>query len=74
MSCSDVAWSPVDESLIATGATNGTVIAWDLSATHRDRKLALFNEHQRAVTKLSFHSTEASKLLSGSQVISNLMH
>ena len=70
MSSSDVSWSP-NENLIATAATNGVVVAWDLTATSRSKQLVLFNEHRRTVTKVSFHATEPSKLLSGSQVCHN---
>nr|CAB3267689.1 WD repeat-containing protein 24-like [Phallusia mammillata] len=67
MSCSDVAWSSVDETLVATAATNGAVVAWDLSAPGREKKLAILAEHRRTVTKVSFHNFEANLLISGSQ-------
>ena len=68
MSSADVAWSSIDENLIATGATNGAVVAWDLTTAGRNKQLAIFNEHSRSVSKVSFHPTEGSMLLSGSQV------
>ena len=68
LSSSDVAWCPNDENLIATAATNGAVVAWDLTAP-RSKQLVVFSEHQRTVTKVSFHPVEAARLISGSQVI-----
>ena len=68
MSSSDVAWSPNDEHLIATAATNGAVVAWDLNAQSRSKQLVVFSEHQRTVTRVSFHPVEAPRLISGSQV------
>ena len=68
MSSSDVAWSPNDENLIATAATNGAVVAWDLTVHTRSKQLVVFSEHQRTVTRVSFHPVESQKLISGSQV------
>ena len=69
MSSADVAWSPCEDNLIATGATNGSIVAWDLTASGRNKQLAVFNEHKRSVTKISFHPSEPTQLISGSQVI-----
>ena len=68
MSSADVAWSSIDENLIATGATSGAVVAWDLTTAGRNKQLVVFNEHYRSVSAVSFHPTEGSLLLSGSQV------
>ncbi|XP_039248704.2 GATOR2 complex protein WDR24-like [Styela clava] len=67
LSCADVAWNHLNESLIATAATNGAIIAWDLSASGRNKQLEIFTDHKRTVTKVCFHSSEPGRLLSGSQ-------
>ncbi len=51
-SCSDVAWSKLDEYLLATAATNGSVVLWNLAKTSRSKQEYLFAEHKRTVNKV----------------------
>ncbi|XP_071480609.1 GATOR2 complex protein WDR24-like [Diadema antillarum] len=66
-SCNDVVWHPSREEMIATGATNGSVITWDLSKAQGNKMEQVFNDHKRTVHKVSFHPTEWYMLFSGSQ-------
>ena len=66
-SCNDVVWSPIDDSLIATAATNGAVVVWNLGRADRSKQEQIFVDHKRTVNKVNFHPTEPSLLLSGSQ-------
>ncbi|XP_014345019.1 GATOR2 complex protein WDR24 [Latimeria chalumnae] len=66
-SCADVVWHQMDENLLATAATNGAVVTWNLSKPSRNKQEQLFTEHKRTVNKVSFHPTEVYMLLSGSQ-------
>ncbi|KAG8199533.1 hypothetical protein JTE90_009375 [Oedothorax gibbosus] len=64
-SCADVVWNPTDDAILATAATNGSVVTWNLNSTHKqDLK---FQDHKRTVNKVCFHPTETQFLLSGSQ-------
>ncbi|XP_078610021.1 GATOR2 complex protein WDR24-like [Branchiostoma floridae x Branchiostoma japonicum] len=66
-SCADVAWHQLDDNLLATAATNGAVITWNLSKSSRSKQDQVFTEHKRTVNKVCFHPTELHVLLSGSQ-------
>lgn len=66
-SCADVMWHQADDSLLATAATNGAVVTWNLSRPCRNKQEHLFAEHKRTVNKVCFHPSEAHMLLSGSQ-------
>ncbi|KAI1304163.1 GATOR complex protein WDR24 [Halotydeus destructor] len=66
-SCNDVAWNHVDEALLATGATNGAVVIWNLRKTTRSKMESVFQNHKRTVNKISFHPNEPHLLLTGSQ-------
>lgn len=67
-SFNDVVWSKLDESLIATAATNGRVVLWNLSRTSREKRQEhVFEEHRRTVNKVNFHPADPSLLISGSQ-------
>jgi len=66
-SCNDVVWSPIDDQLIATAATNGAVVVWNLNKSGRSKQEHLFIDHKRTVNKVNFHPTEAGLLISGSQ-------
>ena len=66
-SCNDVVWSPVDDQVIATAATNGAVVVWNLNKAGRGKQKQVFNDHRRTVNKVNFHPTEAGLLISGSQ-------
>lgn len=67
LSCADVVWHQMDENLLATAATNGVVVTWNLGRPSRNKQDQLFTEHKRTVNKVCFHPTEAHVLLSGSQ-------
>nr|XP_006637123.1 PREDICTED: WD repeat-containing protein 24 [Lepisosteus oculatus]XP_015215489.1 PREDICTED: WD repeat-containing protein 24 [Lepisosteus oculatus]XP_015215490.1 PREDICTED: WD repeat-containing protein 24 [Lepisosteus oculatus] len=66
-SCADVMWHQMDENLLATAATNGAVVTWNLGRPSRNKQDQLFTEHKRTVNKVCFHPTEVYMLLSGSQ-------
>ena len=68
-SCNDVVWSPNDDCLIATAATNGAVVVWNLGKSGKSKQEQVFSEHKRTVNKVNFHPKEPALLLSGSQVI-----
>ncbi|KAL0156255.1 hypothetical protein M9458_047501, partial [Cirrhinus mrigala] len=59
-SCADVMWHQMDENLLATAATNGAVVTWNLARSCRNKQEQLFTEHKRTVNKVNM-------LLSGSQ-------
>lgn len=52
-SCNDVAWNAVDDSILATAATNGAVVLWNLSKPTRSKQEHVFNDHKRTVNKVS---------------------
>lgn len=66
-SCNDVCWNKHDPNILATAATNGAVVLWNLGRTSRAKQEHVFQEHQRTVNKVAFHPLEANYLLSGSQ-------
>lgn len=66
-SCNDVAWNPIEENILASAATNGAVVTWNLSKQSRSKLDMVFQDHKRTVNKVCFHNTEPSYLLSGSQ-------
>lgn len=55
----DVAWSPVDENILATGATNGAVVIWNINSLAR-RPLVIYADHKRTVNTICFHPSEVS--------------
>eukprot|EP00094_Tigriopus_californicus_P003033 TCALIF_02921-PB protein Name:"Similar to wdr24 WD repeat-containing protein 24 (Xenopus laevis)" AED:0.22 eAED:0.27 QI:0/0.75/0.69/1/0.83/0.76/13/0/944 len=66
-SCNDVAWSVFDDNLLATAATNGAVVLWNLGKAAKSKPDHIFTEHKRTVNKVSFHPSDGGLLLSGSQ-------
>jgi len=66
-SCCDVAWSPHEEGLIASAATNGAVCLWDLAKPMRSKLDHVFPDHKRQCQKVIFHKTDQNVILSGSQ-------
>lgn len=66
-SCMHVAWSSIEENHIATGATNGAVVVWNLSNINKSKQERVFSDHKRTVNKVSFHYVEPNWLISGSQ-------
>lgn len=63
----DVNWSPINDHLLATAATNGAVVVWNLMNQGKSKIEHLFNDHKRTVNKVIFHRTDPNLLLSGSQ-------
>lgn len=66
-SCNDVAWNYMDENVLATAATNGVVVTWNLQKQSRSKLDVIFSDHKRTVNKVCFHPSEPHFLLSGSQ-------
>ena len=73
-SCNDVVWSHLDPTILATAATNGAIVIWNLAGTGRtpsgqkQRYMDMvLNEHTRIVNKINFHPTINKCLVSGSQ-------
>lgn len=66
-SCNDVAWSTHEDHILATAATNGAVVVWNLNRPSRSKQEHVFVDHKRTVNKVSFHTVEPSWLISGSQ-------
>lgn len=66
-SCNDVAWSQTDDHYLATAATNGHVCLWNLTKMGRAMQEQIYQEHKRTVNKVSFHTSEPNRLISGSQ-------
>ncbi|VVD05399.1 unnamed protein product [Leptidea sinapis] len=62
----DLLWG-VLENTLATAATNGAVVVWNLGRSGRSKQEHVFSDHKRTVNKVSFHLTEPSLLISGSQ-------
>jgi len=66
-STNDVAWNKLEENILATAATNGAVVIWNLQKSSKSKMDILFQNHKRTVNKVSFHPSEANLLLTGSQ-------
>lgn len=61
-----VKWCHLQKQLIATSATNGAVVIWDVHrATNKQERV--ISEHMRAVNRIAFHPTNPVLLLSASQ-------
>ncbi|CAL1528457.1 unnamed protein product [Lymnaea stagnalis] len=63
----DVAWHPSDESMLASAATNGCVVIWNLSKGAKAKQAMVYQEHKRSVNRVAFHNSEHNQLLSASQ-------
>ncbi|CAH1396374.1 unnamed protein product [Nezara viridula] len=66
-SCNDVAWNNIDDHILATAATNGAVVVWNLNRASRSKQEHVFVDHKRTVNKVCFNPVEANWLISGSQ-------
>ncbi|OTF82070.1 WD repeat-containing protein 24-like protein [Euroglyphus maynei] len=64
---SDVTWCPLDNDILATAATNGAVVVWNLQCLTKSKIGVVYNDHKRTVNKVCFHSSDPNLLLSGSQ-------
>lgn len=51
-SCNDIAWNMIDDAILATAATNGAVVVWNLSRPTRSKQEHVFNDHKRTVNKV----------------------
>ena len=49
-SCNDVCWNKHDPNILATAATNGAVVLWNLAKSSRAKQEHVFKEHQRSVS------------------------
>ncbi|UXI18339.1 hypothetical protein NH340_JMT04282 [Sarcoptes scabiei] len=63
----DVAWGRFENETLATAATNGAVVIWNLQHSNKSKIAVVFNDHKRTVNKVCFHNTDPNLLLSGSQ-------
>ncbi|KAH9519102.1 WD repeat-containing protein 24 [Bulinus truncatus] len=66
-SAADVAWHPSDENMLASAATNGCVVIWNLCKSAKSKQASIYQEHKRSVNRVVFHSAEHNQLLSASQ-------
>jgi WD40 repeat protein len=69
-SCNDVVWSHLDPTTLATAATNGAIIVWNIAGTGAQKQKhidMILNEHKRIVNKINFHPAVFKLLASGSQ-------
>ncbi|CAG5125542.1 unnamed protein product, partial [Candidula unifasciata] len=66
-SAADVAWHPSDENMLASAATNGCVVIWNLSKSAKSKQVTVYTEHKRSVNRVAFHVAEHNQLLSASQ-------
>lgn len=57
----------ITDHILATAATNGAVVVWNLNRPSRSKQEHVFLDHKRTVNKVSFHTVEPSWLISGSQ-------
>ncbi|KAG2220306.1 hypothetical protein INT45_009939 [Circinella minor] len=64
----DVKWgNNATKSKLATAATNGAIILWDINRTTGRRAERVINEHSRAVNRVCFQPDNGNILLSASQ-------
>ncbi|OWF39356.1 WD repeat-containing protein 24 [Mizuhopecten yessoensis] len=66
-SASDVTWNQNDDNILASAATNGSVVVWDINRTTKSKQDYVFTDHNRTVNRVRFHENEVNLLLSGSQ-------
>ena len=66
-SCNDVVWSHLDPNILASGATNGAVVIWNLQLNKRMKMNSCYTDHKRTVNKVCFHPNDGNLLISGSQ-------
>ena len=51
-SCNDASWNPVDEQWLATAATNGAVVLWNIQRSIKLKQETVFYDHKRTVNKV----------------------
>ncbi|XP_064614643.1 LOW QUALITY PROTEIN: GATOR2 complex protein WDR24-like [Liolophura sinensis] len=64
-SAADVEWNQKEDHILASAATNGSVVIWNLNKPSKSKQEHVFNEHARAVNRVCFHAMEPHMLLSG---------
>uniref|UniRef100_A0A915KTS0 GATOR2 complex protein WDR24 n=1 Tax=Romanomermis culicivorax TaxID=13658 RepID=A0A915KTS0_ROMCU len=67
LSCQDVAWSLLEDHVVASAATNGVVVVWNLDTQSKNKIERTFSAHKRTVNKVSFHPSDVYCMISGSQ-------
>ncbi|EGG16116.1 WD40 repeat-containing protein [Cavenderia fasciculata] len=67
----DCCWHPSQvenyKSIIATAATNGAVVVWNITSEGARSVERVWTDHNRAVNKLAWHPEKSEQLLTGSQ-------
>ena len=53
-SCNDVCWNKHDPHILATAASNGAVVLWNLAISSRTKQEHVFKEHQRSVRPIFY--------------------
>ena len=53
-SCNDVCWNKHDPHILATAASNGAVVLWNLAISSRTKQEHVFKEHQRRVRPIFY--------------------
>ncbi|XP_033106164.1 GATOR complex protein WDR24-like [Anneissia japonica] len=66
LSCTDVVWHPSQANILASCATNGAVVTWNLDHMRRSKQDKVFTDHSQTATKVCFHPKEPNILFSGS--------
>ncbi|CCI43839.1 unnamed protein product [Albugo candida] len=67
-STNDIRWHPQSNHLLATAATNGVVVIWNLQKDgYKHVQERVLNGHRRAVNRICWHPTDWNLLVSGSQ-------
>ncbi|TMW66185.1 hypothetical protein Poli38472_003950 [Pythium oligandrum] len=67
-STNDIRWHPQSDSLLATAATNGTVVIWNLQREgFKHVQERVLSGHRRAVNRICWHPIDGNILFSGSQ-------
>ncbi|KAF0682369.1 Aste57867_25507 [Aphanomyces stellatus] len=66
-STNDIRWHPQSDSMLATAATNGFLVLWDVPRDSSKMHKREFKAHERAVNRICWHPTDFNSLLSASQ-------
>ncbi|KAL4138401.1 hypothetical protein PRIC2_001907 [Phytophthora ramorum] len=67
-STNDIRWHPQSDYLLATAATNGAVVIWNLEREgYKHVQERVLNGHRRAVNRICWHTSDWNVLISGSQ-------
>ncbi|KAI9922704.1 hypothetical protein PsorP6_000681 [Peronosclerospora sorghi] len=67
-STNDIRWHPHLDSVLATAATNGAVVIWNLERDgYKHVQERVLHGHRRAVNRICWHTSDWNVLISGSQ-------